>query len=937
MFLLNHANGFFSPFFNTDKLRNLRHPQFGNRLYKNENNQFIDVSEQAGIYGSGINFGLGIAASDLNNDGFPDLYVSNDFEEQDFCYLNNGNGTFKEVCKEAFGHISRSTMGVDIADYNNDLMPDIVTLDMLPETNQRQKTLQGSDQYDKYSMMVSSGYGHQNSRNMLQLNQGLGKDKTPVFSEIGQLAGVSNTDWSWSALLSDFDNDGFKDLFVSNGFLRDYTSLDFVKFDVETAMQEAQKEGKDISTREKYHQNMPLYDLLKKMPSTKISNYAFRNMGDLTFQNQTKDWGLDEVGVSSGASYADLDNDGDLDLIVCNNNEPTWIYKNNTEKLAENNYLKIKLIGENGNRFGVGAKVVISSQSRSQQQEVFPVRGYQSSVDYVLNFGLGKDKEVENIKVIWQNGKQQIIEKPKLNSLVEISEKNAREIESKPVLHQTLFLDVTDGLGIDFTQIENNYVDFKREPLIPYQLSRQGPKMTKADVNGDGLEDFFIGGASGQSGVLYVQDSEGHFKKSASQPWQIDMNCEDISSLFFDADGDGDSDLYVVSGGSDWLYPGPELRDRIYQNDGKGNFKKIEGAIPEEIYSGSCVKAEDFDKDGDLDLFVGARTVPGNYPLNGGNIILRNDSDKNSKTIKFKNVIQQVGDESLFNGGMVADAVWNDIDKDGWTDLIILGDWMSVKIFKNNQGKFSEITAKTGLANQDGWWCKIVPADVDNDGDMDFIAGNLGTNSQFKPNSEEPLTTYALDFDGNGTIDPVMTWYLQGKNYPFNSRDELTVQIPMLNKKFLKYADFANATIEDIFSKEQIEASKKFTIHNLNTSLIINNGDGTFKIKSLPLEAQFSAANAIIYDDFDKDGKKDILLAGNFFSFRVQQGRCDASKGCLLKGNGKGDFTPINKSISGLNLDGDIRDLLELKGKKGSIFIASKNNSKVQLIRKTNN
>jgi enediyne biosynthesis protein E4 len=932
MFLLNHANGFYSPFFNTTRLRNLRHSQFGNRLYQNNNGKFADISDKAGIYGNGINFGLGVAASDLNNDGWPDLYVSNDFEEQDFCYINNRDGTFKEVCKKLFGHISRSTMGLDIADYNNDLLTDVVTVDMLPEDNRRQKILQGADQYDKYMLMVDSGYGHQNSRNMLQLNRGIGQDSLPVFSEIGQLANVSNTDWSWSALLADFDNDGLKDLFVSNGFLRDYTNLDFVKYDVANAMQQAVAEGKDISTREKYQQNMPLFDLIKKMPSSKVGNYAFKNKGDLSFSNETKNWGLDESGVSSGAAYTDLDNDGDLDLIVCNNNEPVWVYKNNAEKFSANNFIKIKLAGAAQNKFAIGAKVIVTIKDKTQLQELYPVRGYQSSVDYVLNFGIGKETAVNNVKVIWSDGKQTVVAKPAINKLLTI-DAAGELLPTEPAENKkTLFNDITATAGIDFVQHENVYVDFKRELLIPYQLSKQGPKMCRADVNGDGMEDIFIGAPAGQSGVLYLQDKEEHFIKSISQPWIADAVCEDIGCTFFDADNDGDPDLYVVSGSNEWIHPGTELQDRIYINSGKGNFTKTEKALPNEIYSGSCVAATDFDKDGDMDLFVGDRTVPGNYPMNGGNILLRNDYNKQTGSIHFTNATKQLAGEPLFNAGMVTDAVWNDLDKDGWVDLIITGDWMPIKIFKNNKGSFTDITGQSGLNNSDGWWCKIIPADIDNDGSMDFIAGNLGLNTQFKPTATEPLTTYAADFNGDGKFDPIFTRFVQGKPYLFNSRDELAEQIPTINKKFLKYADYADANIDNLFEKQQIDNAKKFYIKNTSTSFLRNNGKGIFTAISLPLEAQFSPVNGILYNDFDGDGKKDILTAGNFFPFRVQQGRCDASTGSLFKGDGKGSFETVNINATGLLLQGDIRDMMEVKGEKGTVIIISKNNGALQVI-----
>ncbi|MEO8764720.1 MAG: VCBS repeat-containing protein, partial [Ginsengibacter sp.] len=611
MFMLNHANMFYSPFFNTRQLRNLRHPQFGNRLYRNDNNHFTDISAQAGIYGNGINFGLGIAVTDFNNDGWPDLYVSNDFEEQDYVYLNNRNGTFREICKDIFGHISRSTMGVDIADYNNDLLPDVVSLDMLPEDNHRQKILKGPDQYDRFTRMVDSGYGYQYSRNMLQLNRGFTKDSLPVFSEIGQLAGVSNTDWSWSPLFADFDNDGWKDLFVTTGFLRDYTNLDFLKFDVANAVQQTKAEGKDISTLENYRQNMPLNDLVKKMPSTKISNYMFRNNRDLTFANEAANWGLDEPGVSNGAAYADLDNDGDLDLIVCNNNEPVRVYNNHSNDQFKNNYLKIKLAGESKNRFAIGAKILVTVNDSSQIMEQYPVRGYQSSVDYTLCFGLAKHQLVNRVKVIWPSGKVTVMDTIKANQTISINEATSISNTDTPALRKaTLFTDVTASSGIDFIQHENDFVDFRKEYLIPYELSKEGPKMAKGDVNHDGYDDIFIGGPAGTGGVLYLQNADGKFMRSISQPWQQDSLCEDMNSLFFDADGDGDLDLYVVSGGNEFSVNAPQLQDRLYINDGNGKFSKARGGLPPEFLSGSCVIASDYDHDGDLDLFIGTRVVP---------------------------------------------------------------------------------------------------------------------------------------------------------------------------------------------------------------------------------------------------------------------------------------------------------------------------------------
>lgn len=928
MFQLNHANEFYSPFFNTQRLRTLRHPQYGNRLYRNDNNHFTDVSDSAGIFGGGNNFGLGIAISDIDNDGWPDVLVSNDFHEQDYLYLNNRNGSFKEVCQQVFAHMSRNTMGLDIADFNNDLLPDVVTLDMLPEDNFRQKILQGPDEYDKYSLMVDSGYGHQNNRNMLQLHRGFGPDGLPVFSEIGQLAGVSNTDWSWASLFADFDNDGWKDLFVTNGYLRESTNLDFMRYEVAVALEEARSKGLDVTTTKGYMNNMPLYDLVKKMPSNRISNYMYANDGDLHFSNETVSWGLDEAGVSSGATYADLDNDGDLDLLVCNNNDPVWTYRNNTNELKQNNFIKVKLTGDRKNLFGIGAKVIVASEKGEQMQEMFPVRGYQSSVDYVLNFGLGKQSAVKEIKVIWSADSATIINNPKINSVVEIKKKDAVKFQAVSEVRPGLFADVSAASGIDFVQKENRYTDFKREFLIPYKLSRQGPKMANGDVNGDGLEDVYIGAPARQSSVLYLQTASGKFKRAASQPWEAEAISEDINSVFFDADNDKDLDLYVVSGGSEWMMPGVELQDRLYINNGKGNFTKAENVLPTEVISGTCVKAEDFDNDGDIDLFVGATAIPGHYPVSAGNMILRNDFDKGH--IQFTDITKTIAGDVLFRAGMVTDAAWTDIDKDGWKDLVLAGGWMLVMIFHNEKGnKLTDISLAAGLDKSNGWWCKLLPADIDGDGDMDFILGNMGLNTQFKTSEQQPLIIYAYDFDNNGKLDPIMTWYIQGVSYPFNSRDEVTGQLPVLNKKFLRYADFGKATIDQLFPKEQLDKARKFYVYHTASSLLINNG-GKFTLKALPGESQFSTVNAIAYKDCDGDGKEDILLTGNFYPFRVQQGQCDASLGTLLKGDGKGNFTVVQRSETNLYVPGDVRDMVELKD---GVILISKNNSGVQVLK----
>jgi hypothetical protein len=607
LFLLNHGNRFYGPFFNTRKLRRTRHPQFGNRLYRNDGNAFTEVSDAAGIDGGGLNFGLSVSVSDVNDDGWPDLYVTNDYEEQDFFYLNARDGTFRECTKQAMGHISRFGMGSDVADINNDARPDLLVVDMLPEDNHRQKMLKGPDEYQKYQLMVDSGYHHQNMRNTLQLNRGVGPDGLPVFSEIGQLAGVDRTDWSWAALFADYDNDGHKDLFVTNGYLRDFTNMDFLKFTVEEAKEKARLTGSQI----------PVYELIGQMPSTKVSNYIFRNNGDLTFADQTKAWGIRQPDMSFGAAYADLDNDGDLDLVTNNTNEPATLWQNHARTRAGSNYLKIKLAGAGKNTHAVGAKVYVEGEDGTQMQELMPSRGYQSAVEPVLLFGLGNAAAAKRVRVAWPGGEVSLREGVAANQLLEIRQGDAAPVAAGPpaAAAAPLFADVTAGSGVDFTHRENPYGDFHHERLLPYQLSRLGPHLAGGDVDGDGREDFFVGGAAGQPGRLYLHGPEGSFVAAPAQPWAEDAACEDMGSVFFDADRDGDADLYVVSGGNEFALGAPQLQDRLYLNDGRGTFAKAPaGAIPAEYASGGCVTAGDYDRDGDLDLFVGgthqARRVP---------------------------------------------------------------------------------------------------------------------------------------------------------------------------------------------------------------------------------------------------------------------------------------------------------------------------------------
>jgi hypothetical protein len=925
MFLLNHSNQTYKPFLNTKKVRSTPNMKYGNRLFRNDskNNQphFVDVTLTSGIINNALNFGLNVAVSDLNNDGWPDIYTSSDYTEQDCLYINNKNGTFSESIRKSIKHISKYSMGSDIADYNNDGKPDIITLDMLPEDNHRQKLLKGPDEYDQYHLLLDSGYYNQQMRNMLHLNQGVAEDGNLRFSEIGQLAGISNTDWSWAPLFADFDNDGWKDLFISNGYLRDFTDMDFLKYTVANAQKESLKQGS---------LKFQTFDLVKKMPSNKISNYILSNNHDLTFTNKTVEWGISTPSVSNGSAYADLDNDGDLDLIICNINSPVTVYKNNSD-LLKSNYLKINLIGAGSNTAAIGAKIYIKTGNNLQYQEKYVVRGYQSSVDQINCFGLGKNNKINYVKIVWPDGKESLIENVQSNQTLTVKQNEAVIKKENIITPKALFTDYTAESGLDFKHHENDFIDFKGETLLPYQLSKFGPALAKADVNKDGIEDVFIGGAIGQAGKLFLGDKVGNFSPSPSQPWEEDKASEDVNAVFFDANGDGALDLWVVSGGNEYDESAPEYQDRLYLNNGKGIFNKAQDVLPKMWSSKQAINIADFDKDGDLDVFVGGMSKPGSFPFCSKSYLLRNESKGGA--VKFIDVTKELAPD-LEYAGMVVTALWQDLNTDGYPELLIGGDWMPLKKFKNDKG-ILKYDKDSGLENSDGMWSKIVPMDVNKDGAMDFIVGNCGLNNQFKANSKQPVTVYAGDFNNDGVLDPVMCYYIQGQNYPMASRDELLDQMVQLKKRFLNYASYADVTIDQLFTPEQLSKSQKFYCKQLETSILLNDGSGKFTIKTLPIEAQFSRTWGVVVDDFNKDDKEDILLSGNFYPYRVQLGQTDAGLGLLLVGNGKGDFKAVPPYDSGLYIDGDVRNMIEIKGAIKKIIVV-KNNDKVQLLKTTN-
>lgn len=927
LFLLNHANMFYSAFLNTRRLRNLRHPYFGNKLYRNDTSKdgmpaFIEVSDQTGIHGSGLNFGLSASISDLNGDGYPDIYVTNDYEEQDFCYINNGDGTFKEVSKRIFGHLSKYGMGSDIADINNDGLQDLIVLDMLPEDNRRQKLLKGPDEYDRYSLAVDSGYHHQYMRNTLQLNRGYANDTLPRFSEIGQFAGISNTDWSWAPLIADFDNDGLKDLFVSNGFLRDFNNLDFIKYNA-GAYSEARATRRAVD----------YLKLVQQLPSTKVPNYIFKNTNGLSFQDATTDWGLNLPSVSNGAAYADLDNDGDHDLITNDLNGDVLLYRNNEESVQKNNYIKIRLQGIGHNTYGLGAKVTITTAERKIFQEAWFIRGYQSSVDPVITAGLGKADLVSEIKVEWPDGRMSRVENIKPNVLISVRQAEAVHHKSAlPSPNATILEDAIEGSGLDFTHRENRFIDFKVQRLLHYQVSRLGGKFAKGDVNGDGNDDVFFGGAVGQGGALFLGRDNGTFQRSKSQPWALDSLSEDTHAVFFDADTDGDADLYVVSGGSEFVPGAPMFQDRLYINSGKGTFTKSKDALPSETSSGSYAAAGDYDKDGDADLFIGGRLVPGDYGLTPRSYILRNDSGEGR--VKFTDVTPDHS-SALSAPGMVTCATWSDYNQDTWPDLIVAGEWMPVRIFENRRGKLEERDDIDALDQSEGWWCSIASADIDKDGDTDYLLGNAGTNMQFKASKDQPIELFAGDFNQDGVLDPVVNYYIQGKSFPLATRDELLEQVSSLKKKFIKYEDYSTATMKDIASPEQLEKAHKFIAYNLQSSWLENVDGKQFKVHSLPPLAQISTINGFVFDDLTGDGKEEIIAAGNFYPFKPQLGRSDASTGVTLHYDG--GIQAAESVRSNLWLTGDIRHIDVLTFRSGiKRILVSRNNDRPALYRSTN-
>ena len=885
-----------------------RGPHESDRLYRNEGNgAFTDVSEQAGIVNRA--FGLSVTVSDFNHDGYPDLYVGNDYIEPDYLYINNRNGTFTDRIDEYFRHTSNHTMGVDIADFNNDGMVDVAALDMIAEDNRRQKLLMTTMDLQRYNTLVRYGYGHQIMRNVLQLNTGEGG-----FADVGTFAGISNTDWSWSVLFQDFDNDGWKDLYITNGYRRDVTNMDYLTYTVDSLNR----------TGGINKQRFPEFDqFLNMIPSERLQNYLFRNKGDLSFEKVTDSWGLPERSFSNGSAYADLDGDGDEEIITNNIADPAFVYRNlSREKYPERHYLQITLQESGKNTKAVGAKVQLYCGDRQQYQEVTPTRGFFSSSSTILHFGLGDCASVDRIEITWPDGAVQVLDQVAADQRLTVEKGNTTAQTAKKAAKNEFFRPAT-GLGLDFIHQENEFEDFDRERLLPHRLSRLGPFAAVADVNGDGREDLFVGGAAGQAGMLYLQQANSTFRRSTTEAFALDQPAEDLGCLFFDADGDGDPDLYVVSGGSAAPMNSELYQDRLYLNDGQGQFSRTVNALPKMTSSGSCVQAQDYDGDGDLDLFVGGRVSPGAYPSAPQSFILRNEGGK------FSDVTVEVCPD-FQTAGMITDIRWGDLDGDGQAEMITAGEWLPISVYKVVNGKLENQTAAFGLAQTEGWWNCLALADVDSDGDQDLIAGNLGLNTRLHASAAEPLKLLAKDFDHNGSIDPIITYYNGGKEYPLARREMLIKQLPGLKKKFVYFEPYSTATVEQVFSSSDLQDATTYRVHTFQSTYFENQGNGSFQVKPLPNEAQLAPTNQIVADDLNGDGRTDLLLVGNNYSSDVESGRYDASNGLCLLNDGKGGFEPVWSSRSGFLANLDARDLCRLHLANGSdLYLVTNNNGRL--------
>ncbi len=860
------------------------------KFFRNDGGKFTEIGAQLGL--DGLSFGLGVVAADFNHDNWTDLYVANDYDRPDYMYINDQKGSFTNALNSKVKHTCFTAMGVDAADFNNDALIDLAVLDMQSEDHYRSKTNMPSMSSDRFWGLVNKGYNYQYMSNVLQLNNGQG-----FFSDIAQMAGVASTDWSWSVLMADYDLDGYKDLYVTNGINKDIRNNDFsLAFEQKMANNEA----------------IDLFELTKETPSTKISNYAFHNQGDLTFKKVMNDWGMDQTSFSYGAAYGDLDNDGDLDLVVNNNNMPAFIYENSAATSA--NWLKVEVKGKTGFNDHLNSKAIVFANGQKQYCELTATRGYQSSCSPIMHFGLGDVNKIDSLLVIFPDGSSWKKKNVEVNQVLTVAASQGQMMpfyvygEIKP-----LFKEVTDELGISFTHVENDFDDFKEEVLLPHRQSRNGPYTAVGKINGDEFDDVFIGGAAGQSGALLVQTSDGSFTTKKG-PWSKHAKQEDMGCAFFDLEGDGDLDLYVASGGGHLAKDDPAFADRLYINDGQGNFT-VSNDHPGLTGNASCVVSGDIDGDGDMDLFVGGRAYPQKYPHAGQSFILINsDGVLTDETEAWSPVIGEIG--------MVTSAALTDVNGDGKNDLMIVGEWMTPSLFLQVEGAF--VASDQPVDQLSGWWQNVTAADIDEDGDMDFLLGNMGLNNKFHPSQEKPLKIYSDDFDGNQTNDIVLAKMSKNRYVPVRGRECSSQQMPFVSEKFENYEGYATASLDEIYG----EALDQALFHQVNEfrSGIYRNDNGKFTFEPLPNQVQIAPIMDFVVDDFNKDGSLDILSAGNHFDAEVETTRYDASNGCLLLNSPNG-FIPNNVLYSGFYAPFNTKDLsvVTLAQGKCAILVASNN------------
>ena len=908
LYVTNHPDSFDLPLSEMVRQKKLSPTNSRDKLFLNTGNKFKEIGLQAGIVNN-FGYALSVVTSDLNNDGYTDIFVANDFAESDYMYINQKNGTFKEQIKKATNHISMYSMGTDIADINNDGMEDIMVSEMLPEDYKRSKVSMPSMDVEGFNEIVKSGMHKQYMHNALHLNQG-----NLFFSDISQMAGVAKTEWSWSCLMSDFDNDGNRDIFVANGYRRDVFDGDLKQklADFVTANRHKYQSAQEMFQKG-FKEFINIYDPIK------VRNFLFRNKGDLQFENVSSKWGFVESSFSNGAAVGDLDNDGDLDMVINNLEDEAFVYENTSS--SRNNYLKIKLDGPSGNKDGIGTKVTVYYDGKIQFFENKTVRGYLSSNDPVVHFGLGQLSKVDSISVRWNDGLVNRIQETKANQLVQVSWSQAvKSAKSDRVIPVPFRESTTEIVAGNFIHRENNFNEFSEQILLPHMFSRSGPFISTGDMNQDGEDDFYVGGAAGQSGSLYLQKN-GKFTKKSIPAFENDKGYEDMSSVWFDADQDGDVDLYVVSGGSEYAENSVWYNDRLYLNDGRGGFTTQ--IISATRSSGSSVEPYDIDGDGDLDLFRGGQVVAGAYPKSPRNYLLINENGKlTDKTDQLAPGLAEIG--------MVQSAVWVDINNDKKAELVVVGEWMPVTIFEYTQGKLVNVSSQYGLDKTEGWWSKIAAYDLDGDGDQDLIAGNLGENYKFKASPERPFQVFASDFDKNGTNDIFLARYIQDSLLvPIRGRECTSQQMPGIAEKFPTYLSFAQSDISAILGSGLENAMHRKA--SIFSSVIFINEDGKFSIRKLPVEAQLSAINGILVEDFDGDGIADILLAGNKFDIEVETTPADASPGLFMKGLGGLEFKCLNSVESGFFVPYNVKDLKHLRTRDSWSILVSSNNDKLRV------